>query len=109
MAAALARHVDQIPRLLQGRAARPAGRFDDAFTEQRQSQQLQCFAEMEDLVVKIRYLSGDKATTSTVSMKGRRQRIDYGAPELESIFMRLTRGADPDAAADTAATQRGDA
>ena len=33
----------------------------------------------EDLIVKMRYLSGDKTTTSTVSMKGRRQRIDYGA------------------------------
>ena len=35
----------------------------------------------EDLVVKMRYVSGDKTTTSTVSMKGRRQRIDYG-PDL---------------------------
>lgn len=33
----------------------------------------------EDLIVKMRYVSGDKTTTSTVSMKGRRQRIDYGA------------------------------
>ena len=33
----------------------------------------------EDLVVKMRYVSGDTTTASTVSMKGRRQRIDYGA------------------------------
>ena len=33
----------------------------------------------EDLIVRMRYLSGDKTTSSTVSMKGRRQRIDYGA------------------------------
>ena len=34
-----------------------------------------------DLIVKMRYLSGEKTTTSTVSMKGLRQRIDYG-PDL---------------------------
>jgi hypothetical protein len=33
----------------------------------------------EDLVVTMRYVGGDKTTTSTVSMKGRHQRIDYGA------------------------------
>jgi hypothetical protein len=31
-----------------------------------------------DLVVKTRYTSGDTATTSTVSARGRRERIDYG-------------------------------
>ena len=33
----------------------------------------------EDLVVAMRYVSGNKTTTSTVSMKGAHRRIDYGA------------------------------
>ena len=33
----------------------------------------------EDVTVRMRHVSGDKTTTSTLSMKGRRQRIDYGA------------------------------
>src|SRR5947209_6186144 len=32
-----------------------------------------------DVTVKMRYITGDKTTTSTVSMKGTRQRIDYGS------------------------------
>ncbi|HEY3042840.1 MAG TPA: hypothetical protein VGJ39_02370, partial [Vicinamibacterales bacterium] len=32
-----------------------------------------------DVTVKIRYVTGEKTTTSTVSMKGTRQRIDYGS------------------------------
>ncbi len=38
----------------------------------------------EDLVVNMRYASADKSTTSTVSMKGKRQRIDYG-PEMAVV------------------------
>ena len=32
-----------------------------------------------DVTVKMRYVTGDKTTTSTVSMKGSQQRIDYGS------------------------------
>jgi hypothetical protein len=32
-----------------------------------------------DVTVKMRYVTGEKTTTSTVSMKGTRQRIDYGS------------------------------
>jgi hypothetical protein len=32
-----------------------------------------------DVTVKMRYVTGDKTTTSTVSMKGTEQRIDYGS------------------------------
>src|SRR5262249_5707970 len=32
-----------------------------------------------DLVVKMQYVSGDKTTTSVVSAKGKRERVDYGS------------------------------
>src|SRR5438552_6449534 len=36
-------------------------------------------APLPDVAVKMRYVTGDKTTTSTVSMKGSQQRIDYGS------------------------------